>query len=205
MSDALAADSEVDIVYINTEFAETNQRASDHEPVITRLSFGGNTVENFQLQLLHIADQEAGVSALDDALNLSAVLSALADDYANTLKLSSGDAIIPGLFFSASEEAFGGAGRADILIQNELGFQAIALGNHEFDLGTGLLADLIGGTIDDPATPDVDESFVGTAFPYLSSNLDFSTDENLAGLVVSDDQAPQANSLAATTVIDVEW
>ena len=31
------------------------------------------------------------------------------------------------------------------LIQNELGFQAIALGNHEFDLGTALLADLIGG------------------------------------------------------------
>ena len=159
--------------------------------------------ENFQLQLLHIADQEAGVPALDDAPNLSAVMSALADDFENTLKLSSGDAIIPGLFFSASEEAFGGAGRADILIQNELGLQAIALGNHEFDAGTGLLADLIGGAADDPDTPDVDESFVGTAFPYLSSNLDFSTDENLAPFVVPDDQAPQSNSLAATTVIDV--
>ncbi|MEN8445733.1 MAG: 5'-nucleotidase C-terminal domain-containing protein, partial [Cyanobacteria bacterium J06555_13] len=48
-----------------------------------------------------------------------------------------------------------------------------------------------------------DESFIGAQFPYLSSNLDFSTDPNLADLVVPDDQAPVPNSLAATTVIDV--
>lgn len=166
----------------------------------------------YTLQLLHAADQEGGVPALDDAPRFSAVLNALREqdadgdgnvDFANTLTLSSGDAIIPGVFFGASEDAFGGEGRGDILIQNELGFQAIAFGNHEFDRGTELLADLIGGAADDPATPDVDESFIGAQFPYLSSNLDFSTDENLADLVVADDQAPQANGIAATTVIDV--
>ena len=155
---------------------------------------------DFTLELLHFADQEAGVPALQDAPNFSAVLEALklqdlgndgiADD---TLILSSGDAIIPGLFFSASEDVYGGAGRADILIQNELGVQAIAFGNHEFDLGTGLLADLIGG--------DVADGFAGTAFPYLSGNLDFSTDANLSGFVVPDGQAPQSNSIAASTVL----
>ncbi|NEQ47638.1 MAG: bifunctional metallophosphatase/5'-nucleotidase [Leptolyngbya sp. SIOISBB] len=168
---------------------------------------------DFTLELLHAADQEAGIPALDDAPNFSAVLNALkAQDLGddgiedNTLVLSSGDAILPGLFFSASEEVFGGPGRADILIQNELGFQAIAFGNHEFDFGPELLVDLIGG--------DPEAGFEGTAFPYLSANLDFSTNvdvtdedgevtEGLADLVVPDGQAPQPNSVAASTIIDV--
>lgn len=157
---------------------------------------------DFTLELLHAADQEAGIPALEDAPRFSAVLNALkAEDLGddgiedNTLVLSSGDAILPGLFFTASEEVLGGQGRADILIQNELGFQAIALGNHEFDFGTEFLAGLIAANDED--------GYDGTAFPYLSSNLDFTTDENLAGLVVPDAQAPQGNSLAASTVIDV--
>ncbi|MDB9527893.1 bifunctional metallophosphatase/5'-nucleotidase [Oscillatoria sp. CS-180] len=165
---------------------------------------------DFTLELLHTADQEAGIPALDDAPQFSAVLNALqAQDIGadgiedNTLILSSGDAILPGLFFTASEEVYGGPGRADILIQNELGFQAIALGNHEFDFGTGLIRDLVAGGEDDPETPDIDETYGGTAFPYLSANLDFSTDANLADLVVSDAAAPQPNSIAASTVIDV--
>lgn len=166
--------------------------------------------QRFTLELLHAADQEAGIPALVDAPNFSAVLNALkAQDLGNdgiednTLVLSSGDAIIPGLFFSASADVFGGAGRADILIQNELGFQAIALGNHEFDLGTALLADLIGGQDDDPTTPDVDESFVGAQFPYLSANLNFATDANLAPFTTPDAEAPKPNSIAASTVIEV--
>ncbi|MEO1591297.1 MAG: choice-of-anchor I family protein, partial [Cyanobacteria bacterium J06632_22] len=212
VTDALA-DGEFDIVHVNNDFARDDGRnlfqdtlvASDHEPVVGRFTLDEATVEpsTFTLQLLHTADQEAGIPALEDAPNFSAVLNALRDDFDNTVTLSSGDAILPGLFFSASDEVFGGQGRADILIQNELGFEAIALGNHEFDLGTDLLADLIAGAADDPTTPDVDESFVGAQFPYLSANLDFSTDENLADLVVLDDRAPEPNSLAATTVLTV--
>jgi 2',3'-cyclic-nucleotide 2'-phosphodiesterase (5'-nucleotidase family) len=149
----------------------------------------------FKLQLLHASDQEGGIAALQDAPRFSAVLNALRDDFPNTLVLSSGDAYIPGAFFSASDEAFGGVGRGDILIQNELGFQAIAFGNHEFDRGTGVVADVI--------TPS--QGYAGAQFPYLSANLDFSTDENLAGLVVEDGQ-PAGNipgKIAASTVITV--
>ncbi|MGB3202588.1 MAG: choice-of-anchor I family protein [Nodosilinea sp.] len=157
---------------------------------------------DFTLQLFHAADQEGNLSALEDAPRFSAVLNALknqdidgdgVDGFANTLILSSGDAYIPGVFSSASGKAFGGAGRGDILIQNTLGFQAIAFGNHEFDEGTTRIKDLIGGA----------EDFVGTAFPYLSSNLDFSTDANLAELEVPVAQAPLPNSIAASVVIDV--
>lgn len=156
--------------------------------------------DTFTLQLLHAADQEAGIPALEDAPNFSAVLNALKDedadsdgnaDYENTLLLSSGDAYIPGIFLDASaDESLApllgeeGRGRSDIIIQNELGFQAIALGNHEFDLGTGFIASVI--------APDGD--YPGANFPYLSANLDVSTDENLAPLVAEDGQ--EASSIA---------
>ncbi len=164
------------------------------------------TPQPFKLQLFHAADQEGGVPALDDAPRFSAVLNALLQQdidndgilgFTNNLILSSGDAYIPGLFFSASEDVFGGVGRADILIQNELGFQAIAFGNHEFDLGTGLIADLIGG--------NEAENFPGTNFPYLSGNLDFSTDGNLSPLLTADGQEASTipGKIAASTIITV--
>lgn len=218
VTDALLTDAKFDIVHVNNDFTRDDGAnvftetlvASDHEPLVGQFTVGEAVTTPFTLEILHASDQEAGIPALDDAPNFSAVLNALrAQDLGNdglvdnTLTLSSGDAYIPGLFFSTSAEVFGGVGRADILIQNELGFQAIAFGNHEFDLGTEIVRDLIAGAADDPATPDLDESFVGTAFPYLSANLDFSTDPNLADLVVADAQAPQGNSIAASTVIDV--
>lgn len=55
-------------------------------------------MEPIKLQILHAADQEAGISAIEDAVNFSAVINALEDDFANTLKLSSGDIYIPGPF-----------------------------------------------------------------------------------------------------------
>jgi len=149
VSDNLNSTAAFEAVHVNTEFAETPSRASDHDPLLANLSLDGG----FTLELLHVADQEAGAAAVQDAPRLSAVMNALeAQDLGNdgvsdnTLRLSSGDAIIPGLFFSASEAVFGAAGIADIQIQNELGFRAIALGNHEFDFGTEVLASLIDGS-----------------------------------------------------------
>ena len=42
-----------------------------------------------------------------------------------------------------------------------------------------------------PIYADEDDDYPGTAFPYLSSNLDFSTDEELAPLVVEDREASE--------------
>ena len=167
--------------------------------------------DTFTLQLLHTADQEAGIPALEDAPNFSAVLDALKNedadgdgnaDFENTLLLSSGDAYIPGLFLDASADPSlapllgkEGRGRSDIIIQNELGFQAIALGNHEFDLGTEFVASVI--------APDGD--YPGANFPYLSSNLDVSTDENLAPLVAADGQEAStiAGKIAKSAIVTV--
>jgi 5'-nucleotidase/UDP-sugar diphosphatase len=198
----------LDFVSDNGPFNTVQISAADSDTEFTfrRLALTNAVESNFTLQLLHAADQEAGVPALEDAPNFSAVLNALQNrdvngngqpDYDNTLVLSSGDAFIPGPFFSASQSAFGGQGRGDILIQNELGFQAIAFGNHEFDLGTSVLANLIA------ANPS--QNYPGTEFPYLSANLDFNTDSSLAPLVTADGQEASTipNSIAGNTIITV--
>jgi 5'-nucleotidase / UDP-sugar diphosphatase len=149
---------------------------------------------------------EAGIPALTDAVNFSTVVNALRDDYANTLILSSGDNYLPGPFFSAASDpgvaaAIGGAGvgRADIAILNAIGIQASALGNHEFDLGTSTIGDLLR----DSRTAAAPNNYRGTAFPYLSGNLNFAGDSTLRSFVVPDGQAPRGNSLAQSTVITV--
>ncbi|MBD2156858.1 SdiA-regulated domain-containing protein [Leptolyngbya sp. FACHB-16] len=161
----------------------------------------------FVLELLHFSDQEGGSRAIQDAPRLSAVLNALrsqdlgGDGLAdNTLTLSSGDMYIPGLFFGASAGAFGSAGIGDIQIQNELGVQASALGNHEFDFGAQTLARLISGAA--PGTI-LGADFAGTAFPYLSTNLNFAPNADLAPLEVAGGQAPQAGTVSSSVVINV--
>ena len=71
---------------------------------------------------------------------------------------------------------------------------ASALGNHEFDAGTGTLGGLIWND---------GSGYVGTAFPFLSTNLDFSLDSNLADLVVEGGQEASTipNSISKSTII----
>ncbi len=215
--------------------ATSPARSSDHDPVIVGLDLGSDPVsDTFTLELLHVTDQEGSSANITDILNTSGILNALeAQDLGddgiadNTVRLSSGDAILPGAFFDLSDDVFGAAGIADIQIQNELGFDAIALGNHEFDFGTRTLAELIdgreildieddegntigqefGGPIGDFSALEgstlEDLDFTGTDFPYLSTNLDFSGDSNLAPLEVDGGQAPQGNVVTSSTVIDV--
>jgi len=158
-------------------------------------------MEMFKLQIIHASDLEGGVATPEDAPRFSAIINGLESEYPEqTLILSSGDNYIPGPFLIAGadpelDEVLGsaGPGRADIAIMNAVGFEASAFGNHEFDLGTLQVAEVIAA----------DGAYPGTAFPYLSANLDFGTDSNLSGFVVLDGQAPQPNSIAKSVVIDV--
>ncbi|MDX1977943.1 MAG: bifunctional metallophosphatase/5'-nucleotidase [Pseudanabaenaceae cyanobacterium bins.68] len=148
-----------------------------------------------RIQILHASDFEAGIPAIEDAPRFSAVINGLKAEFPErTLVLSSGDNYIPSPFYNAGSDPalnnIGGlgssgsplAGRADIAILNALGVQASALGNHEFDQGTNQVAALLGTGSGNP----------GTNFPYLSANLDFSTDANLRSLVTADGQLATA-------------
>lgn len=154
------------------------------------------------LQVLHASDFEAGIAALDDAPRFSSVLNALrADLPAATLVLASGDNYIPGPFFTASADPaapFNGIkGRADITILNALGVQASCFGNHEFDDNTAQVRSLI--------LPDAAAGYAGTAFPYLSANLNFATDSSMASLVTADGQETSAmkNKVAKSAIVTV--
>lgn len=174
----------------------------------------GEEPEVFTLQILHASDLEGGVDAIGRAANFAAIVDLLEDTHENSITLSAGDNYLSGPFFSASEdqsvfrdqgvfndfynELFGldapdglyeslreGGGRVDISIMNAIGFDASALGNHEFDLGTAMLAEIIAQQYQGN-NGVADDRWVGAQFPYLSANLDFSNDPNLAGLFTDD-------------------
>ncbi|MBR8827175.1 MAG: 5'-nucleotidase C-terminal domain-containing protein [Gomphosphaeria aponina SAG 52.96 = DSM 107014] len=173
--------------------------------------------QGFVLQILHTSDQEAGIPALEDAIGLSAVMNALEPQYENTIKLSSGDLFIAGPFLNASLDIYdsvtdaepaGKAGIADILIQNELGWNAAAVGNHEFDAGPGTFFELLA------PNPDIVNGvnggkgigvggYPGALFPYLATNLDYAEEANLQSLVVPNGEKAKPNSLAGSVIVDV--
>ena len=164
-------------------------------------AFSQDDSGHFTLQLLHAADMEGDIEALENAPRFSSVFNALKAEFKNTVIIGAGDSYIPGPFFAAGNDrslrdVLGreGSGRADILILNAMGFMASALGNHEFDADTGTLAGLIRND---------GRGYVGTAFPFLSANLDFSHDSNLADLVVDAGQEVSTipNSISKSAVI----
>ncbi len=71
-------------------------------------------------------------------------------------------------------------GRIDISIMNVIGFDASTLGNHEFDLGTAVVADIIAADIRGTTTTNLlgGTRWLGALFPYLASNLNFANDPN---------------------------
>lgn len=161
----------------------------------------------FTLQVLHASDFEGAVEAVQDAPRFAAIVDKLEDSFANTIKLSSGDNYIPGPFLSSGEDSSLSAalktsyesyynttftsavnllpsiGRADISILNFIGIEASALGNHEFDLGTNEVRNIIRGANNSAATT---RTWFGVQFPYLSSNLNFSGDSNLSAIATTD-------------------
>jgi len=82
--------------------------------------------------------------------------------------LSSGDNFLAGPEFNASlvDDIY-----YDAVAMELIGYDAVALGNHDFDFGPELLADFLGQYMDPP--------------PYVSANLDFSGEPSLQAYVDS--------------------
>ena len=161
--------------------------------------------EAITLQFLHASDLEGGLEALDNAPNFAAIIEGLEAGNDNTIVLSSGDNYIPGPFFNAAgdrslrdviqevhQEFFDEpgltnlretAGRIDISIMNFIGFDASAVGNHEFDAGPTAYRDIIATDIRGTELGDV--RWLGAQFPYLSSNYDFSGEGSLDNCMYS--------------------
>ncbi len=84
------------------------------------------------------------------------------------ITLSSGDNFLAGTAFNASLQ---NNNFYDATVLNAIGYDAIALGNHDFDFGPDVLANFVSSL-----------NFT-TPVPFLSSNLDFSGEAALQNLV----------------------
>jgi 2',3'-cyclic-nucleotide 2'-phosphodiesterase (5'-nucleotidase family) len=164
------------------------------------------TTAQVRVQILHASDLEGDVDAVDNAPRFGAVVQALEANAATagiaSLLLSAGDNYIPGPFYSAAGDAAlrtplrtalanpqarEGEGRVDVAIMNVVGFDAAAVGNHEFDAGTAAMRAQIGPDIraTTPGGPLNDARWLGVQFPYLSANLAFAGDSNLASIATT--------------------
>ena len=144
-----------------------------------------NDADRYTLQILHNNDGESalinageglenigGVAAFKTVADSLRYLGYLKD--ANSVLLSSGDNFLPGPEFTASSQS---PEYYDALAVKYLNYDALALGNHDFDFGPEILAQFINQT----------------AYPlpkFLSSNLDFSGEPALQSLVQNGKIAP---------------
>lgn len=154
---------------------------------------------SYTLQFLHASDLEGGLEALENATNFSRLIEYYRLQESNTLLMSAGDNYIPGPFYNAgkdratmdpiykavynalyglTDEEIQYAGLradstlADIVLMNLMGFDASAIGNHEFDAGPEAFATAVSDDLRGEGLAD--DRSIGAQFPYLSSNLDFS-------------------------------
>ncbi len=186
-----------------------NEADTGLQPTLTIFEIGQPT--DFKLQLLHLADAEAGLLASQTAPNLAALVDGFDNTYPNTLILAGGDNFIPGPFIAGGTDisvrdelntvtgstmsllsSFNHPTAAvDIAIHNLIGVEASTIGNHEFDLGTRVFRDAF-----QPGS-----GWVGATFPYLSANLEFSGDADISGRFTntlsgnSTSLIPEANTL----------
>ncbi len=122
--------------------------------------------EEFRLTIMHTNDTHShheaqGRSGDGGAARQATVVNDIRADAKNSLLLDAGDRFTGTLFHKYY------SGEDNIKVMNALGYDAMALGNHEFDNGLGVL-----------------ERFAtGVNFPVLSANTDFGTLEKLASAI----------------------
>lgn len=151
---------------------------------------GAAQAQAASLTIFHNNDGESKLAGDDNfggAAYFTATLDALraANSARDQLTISSGDNFLAGASFNASLASgpIGSRTYFDALALSEIGYDAITLGNHDFDYGPEVLADFVNFYNNN-----------GGSAPFLSSNLDFSGEASLQGLVDS-------GSIAKSTII----
>lgn len=156
VSNNLAEAAKLDIVNFNSPYMEEHGRASDHDALVAQLDLA---VEEgpFTMSLLHTNDTHAYVEQFP---KLITAVNELRSQKKNSLLLNAGDVFSGTLYFRQY------LGLADLYFMNQLGFDAMTLGNHEFDKDSATLA-----------------SFIKQAkFPIVSANVNMTDDADLGPL-----------------------
>ncbi|MEK5231521.1 5'-nucleotidase C-terminal domain-containing protein [Lysinibacillus sp. FSL K6-0232] len=120
------------------------------------------TEDGFTLSVLHVNDTH---SHAENFPKLATAVKEQREAKENVLTLHAGDALTGTLYFNEFQ------GKADLAMINEIGFDAMVFGNHEFDLGSS------------PEGLQALADFVkGAKFPFVGANVDFSADDKFTGL-----------------------
>ena len=136
--------------------------AKKYETIIKNWPKETEKPNTYTLSLMHTNDTHAH---LDNIAKKVTAVKEVRTAKPEALLIDAGDVLSGTLYFNEFK------GQADLKFMNLLGYDLMTFGNHEFDLGSSeeghkALADFI----------------KGAQFPFVSSNVDFSQDENLKGL-----------------------
>lgn len=130
---------------------------------LTAISFG-----QFQLTILHTNDMHShmegarsGGQTLGGYARQATLINSIRAQKGELLLLNGGDTFQGTIYFNTY------SGFSDLAFMNYIGYDAMAVGNHEFDKGPELLAKFINGA----------------NFPLLCANINASSDEALKGLI----------------------
>ena len=174
-----------------TDLADTSAlRSSDHDPVVVGLALGDAEDQPLRLTLLHNNDGESALLPNDDnGIGGAARFATIVDELrataaaepgnADSLLVSSGDNFLAGLALQASLANYDGdtdysddGPFYDALLLDHLGYDASAVGNHEFDFGPNVLGYFI-------------SQFDTSNIRFVSANLDVTGDAALAQFVAA--------------------
>lgn len=117
----------------------------------------------FNLSILHVNDTHANVQQFP---KLVTAVNEVRTAKENSLLLHAGDVFSGTLYFNEF------LGQADLEFMNLMKFDAMTLGNHEFDLGGS-----------DEGHKALTEFIKGAEFPFITANVNFSQDPLFDGLV----------------------
>lgn len=138
VSNRLAKSAEIDIVNINSPFMEEHGRASDHDPVLAQIDL----TPPKSITILHTNDSHARVfEGKYDGMGfakLSTLIQQFKAENENILLLDAGDTF-HGTTFATLEK-----GNSIVKIMNQIGYDSMAAGNHDFNYGYNRLLELAG-------------------------------------------------------------
>jgi 2',3'-cyclic-nucleotide 2'-phosphodiesterase (5'-nucleotidase family) len=118
--------------------------------------------DTFELSIMHTNDTHAN---LDKVAKKATAIKEVRAEKPNSLLIDAGDVLTGTLYYNEFK------GQADLEFMNLMGYDVMTFGNHEFDSGS---------------TPEGHKELAdfieGASFPFVSSNIDFSSDNNLSRL-----------------------
>lgn len=178
----LAERSEIDIVHINAPFTPMHGRVSDHDPLLAQIDLEDEPTgpKAIDLSIMHVNDTHANVEQYP---KLTTAINEVRAAKPNALLVDAGDVFSGTLYFNQY------LGKADLWFMNNLKYDAMTFGNHEFDKDSNVLADFI----------------KEMKFPILTANVNVTADPVLGPLFKDEfSQAAQGGHIYPAIVKEVD-